>query len=43
MEIIAHKAGWAEQNPEMWWKYLKLALSDVLKQSGVRKEDIKSP
>jgi xylulokinase len=42
MEIIAQKAGWAEQNPEAWWKYLKLALSDVLEQSGVDKEDIKS-
>ncbi len=42
MEIIAHKAGWAEQNPEMWWKYLKLALSDVLNQSGISKEGINS-
>ena len=29
-EITAHKAGWAEQEPELWWKNLKLALADVL-------------
>jgi len=26
MTITAHKAGWAEQEPGLWWKNLKLAL-----------------
>lgn len=28
--IISSKAGWAEQEPEMWWDNLKLATADVL-------------
>ncbi|MEZ5105141.1 MAG: FGGY family carbohydrate kinase [Draconibacterium sp.] len=42
MAITAHQAGWAEQEPELWWKNLKLALADVLKESKVDKNDIKS-
>ena len=30
--IISEKAGWAEQDPEMWWENLKLATADVLGQ-----------
>ncbi|MBR4756467.1 MAG: carbohydrate kinase [Bacteroidales bacterium] len=30
--IISRKAGWAEQDPEMWWENLKLATADVLGQ-----------
>jgi xylulokinase len=42
MKIIAHKAGWAEQQPEQWWLNLKLALADVLKESRVNPENIQS-
>ncbi|GHT10531.1 carbohydrate kinase [Bacteroidia bacterium] len=42
MQIIAEKAGWAEQNPESWWANLKLANESVLKQSGVAAEDIQA-
>ena len=42
MKIIAHKAGWAEQEPEQWWKNLKLALADVLNESKVNPDDIRS-
>ncbi len=42
MPITAHKAGWAEQSPELWWKNLKLALSDVLKESDINPEEIDS-
>lgn len=42
MNIIAHKAGWAEQEPEMWWENLKLALKEVLQQSKVNPESIDS-
>jgi xylulokinase len=42
MKITAHKAGWAEQEPELWWKNLKLALADVLNESKVNPESIQS-
>ena len=42
MEIISVKAGWAEQNPEIWWKNLKLATQVVLEESGVNASDIKA-
>ncbi len=42
MQITAHKAGWAEQAPELWWKNLKLALADVLKDSNADPEKIES-
>lgn len=42
MKITAHQAGWAEQEPELWWTNLKLALADVLKESAVDPEKILS-
>jgi xylulokinase len=42
MEIISVKAGWAEQNPEIWWKNLKLATQVVMEESGVNANDIKA-
>lgn len=42
MEIIALKAGWAEQPPDKWWEYVKQATQQLLHQSGVSKQDIKS-
>jgi xylulokinase len=42
MQITAHQAGWAEQEPELWWKNLKLALAVVLKESKVNPESIES-
>ena len=42
MEITAVKAGWAEQAPEEWWKNLILAHESIIKQSGVKAEDIKA-
>jgi xylulokinase len=32
MKITAHQAGWAEQEPGLWWKNLKLALSRCTKR-----------
>ncbi len=42
MQITAHQAGWAEQEPGLWWKNLKLALADVLNESKVNPESIES-
>lgn len=40
--IIALEKGWAEQDPQSWWKYLKLATQKVLDKSGVNPQDIKA-
>lgn len=42
MEITALKVGWAEQNPEMWWKNLKLAHQSIMNQANAKGEDIKA-
>ncbi|MBN1599742.1 MAG: carbohydrate kinase [Bacteroidales bacterium] len=42
MKITALKAGWAEQDPELWWEQLKIATHNVLIESGIDKDDIVS-
>jgi xylulokinase len=36
------KAGWAEQNPEDWWDYLKVAIKQALTKGNINGEDIKA-
>jgi xylulokinase len=40
MEIIARSAGWAEQDPEVWWSNLKLAVNEVINTSGAKPEEV---
>ena len=40
--IMAVKAGWAEQDPEMWWENAKLSLKKVMADASVTGEDIKA-
>ncbi len=40
--IKAVRPGWAEQDPDAWWQYLKDATADVLAQSGAAKDEIKA-
>ena len=40
MPITAHRAGWAEQEPDMWWKYLAEATKSVMSVSGINPSDI---
>ncbi len=42
MPMIAAKAGWAEQDPEMWWDAAKNATREVLSKSSVNPSDIKA-
>ena len=42
MPMLALQAGWAEQDPEMWWSNLKLANASVLAQSNIDPQDIKA-
>ncbi|NDW11488.1 carbohydrate kinase [Bacteroides sp. 214] len=41
-EIIAVSPGWAEQNPDSWWEYLKCATTEVLRESGISSAEIKA-
>lgn len=40
--IKALKHGWAEQDPESWWKHLKDVTASILASSGVDPKDIKA-
>ncbi|TXB65552.1 xylulokinase [Phaeodactylibacter luteus] len=42
MPIASPHPGWAEQDPETWWHHLKIAVKDVVFQSGARPSDILS-
>ncbi len=42
MNIIAKQTGWAEQQPEDWWKNMKLALADCLLSDKVDGSQIKA-
>lgn len=38
--ILAVKQGWAEQDPQMWWDNMKLALSEAMAEGHVDGRDI---
>lgn len=40
--IIALQPGWAEQNPEDWWTYMKNAICGAIAKAGIKGEDIKA-
>jgi xylulokinase len=40
MKIIANKPGWAEQEPETWWKNLVLSIKSCLNQLGSSGKEI---
>ena len=40
MPITALHAGWAEQDPKMWWENLKLATMEILSTSHIKRENI---
>jgi xylulokinase len=40
MEIISKQSDWAEQDPDVWFDYVKKAINEVLAVDGVKREDI---
>ncbi len=40
--IMAVKAGWAEQDPQMWWDNAKLALRKIMADADAKAEEIKA-
>ncbi len=37
MNIIAHHNGWAEQDPELWWNYVKLIIPKLIEDTQIDK------
>ena len=42
MPIAAPKPGFAEQDPEMWWEYTKLAIKKTVMNAGISSKDIRA-
>lgn len=40
--IKALKNGWAEQEPDDWWRYLKMAIKGAIGKAGIQGADIKA-
>lgn len=40
--IMAVKAGWAEQDPQMWWDNAKLSLRKIMSNVGAKADEIKA-
>ncbi len=42
MEILTPKSGWAEQDPEIWWKHTQIAVFEVISKAGINADKIKA-
>ena len=42
MPIQSPQSGWAEQDPELWWKYVKACIAYVQQKASVRPGELKS-
>ena len=42
MDMISRQSGWAEQQPEIWWRNLCLATKQLLKRNNISSKQIKA-
>lgn len=42
MEMISRQKGWAEQQPELWWRYVCLGTKKILADNDIDPQDIES-
>ncbi|MDZ4708476.1 MAG: FGGY family carbohydrate kinase [Saprospiraceae bacterium] len=40
MNMDAHEVGWAEQDPELWWDYVKRAIQQAIQKSEIDSRNI---
>ncbi|MDR2389805.1 MAG: carbohydrate kinase [Tannerellaceae bacterium] len=40
--IRALQPGWAEQDPNDWWEYLRIAVGSAVRKAGIRGEDVRA-
>ena len=38
--IIARQPGWAEQEPDSWWQYLKEATADIMRAAQAKGDEV---
>lgn len=39
-KITANRPGWAEQEPQSWWDYMKQSIAAVMQESGAKAQDV---
>lgn len=42
MEMLAVNTGWAEQDPELWWQHMQIAVRSAVEKSGANAPDVKA-
>ncbi len=42
MEILSPKPGWAEQDPDLWWKHSVIAIQAAVQKAGINAFEIKA-
>ncbi len=42
LEIVALHPGWAKQNPELWWKHVKIATANIIDSAKVDPNDVQA-
>ncbi len=42
MEMISRQKGWAEQQPELWWRYLCLGSKKIIEKNNINPTEIES-
>ena len=42
MDMISRQKGWAEQQPELWWRYLCLGTKKILDKNNIKSSEIEA-
>lgn len=42
MDILSLKAGWAEQDPELWWKHTQTTIVESIAKAGISPDEIQA-